>query len=111
MTTPYQILGVSQHATDSEIKLAYLQQVKKNPPDRDRNRFQKIQQAYEAIKAQDNRLSYTLFHVPTVHFGELLDQAFQQDSALSPIPTDGFLKLLNAIPIEKSLLSAFTTKP
>ncbi len=111
MTTPYQILGVSQQTTDSEIKLAYLQQVKENPPDRDRNRFQQIQQAYEAIKDEDSRLRHALFHVPTVEFDELLDQAFRQDSALPPIPADDFLKLLNAVPMEKSLLSAFITKP
>ena len=110
MTTPYQILSVSPQATDSEIKLAYLQKVKENPPDRDRNRFQEIQEAYAAVKDQHSRLSHALFHVPSVEFDELLAQAFRQDSALPAMPADDFLRLLNAVPLEKSLLSAFTTK-
>ena len=111
MTTPYQLLGVTEQSTDTEIKLAYLQQVKENPPDRDQNRFQHIQQAYEAIKDYDSRLRYALFHVPTVNFNELLEHAFQQESALPPLPADDFVKLLNAVPIEKSLLSACASKP
>ena len=110
MTTPYQILGVSESASDTDVKLAYLQQVKDNPPDRDQSRFQQIQQAYETLKDQDSRLRYALFHVPTVEFNELLDQAFRQDATLPPLPADELLKLLHAVPLEKSLLSAFTTK-
>jgi curved DNA-binding protein CbpA len=110
MTTPYQILGVSETSTDAEIKLAYLLQVKANPPDRDQYRFQQIQQAYEAIKDYDSRLRYALFHVPIVIFDELLEHAFQQNSTLAPLSADDFLKLLHAAPVEKSLISAFLAK-
>lgn len=111
MTTPYQLLGIGESTTDTDVKLAYLQQVKDNPPDRDQARFQQIQQAYETIKDEDSRLRYALFHVPTLEFNALLDQAFRQDSALSPLPADDFLKLLQAAPLEKSLVPAFTPKP
>ena len=111
MSTPYQILGVSETATDADVKLAYLQQVKAYPPDRDQNRFLQIQQAYQTIKDQDSRLRYALFNFPSVEFNQILDQAFRQDSALPALSADDLMKLLHAVPMEKSLLPAFTTKP
>ena len=50
MKTPYEILEVAEQASDSEIKQAYLQKVKLNPPDRDHEKFQQIHSAYETIK-------------------------------------------------------------
>jgi len=107
MTSPYQILGVSEQSADAEIKLAYLQKVKDYPPDHDQQRFQQIQQAYEAIKDNDSRLQTALFNLPTVEFNDLFNLAFKQQSRLQPISADNFLKLLKAVPIEKSLLTAF----
>ncbi|MBT4146331.1 MAG: J domain-containing protein, partial [Gammaproteobacteria bacterium] len=50
MQTPYEILGVETDARDDEIKQAYLQQVKNNPPDRNQQQFQIIHGAYSSIK-------------------------------------------------------------
>jgi len=111
MTSPYQILGVAEQASDAEIKLAYLEQIKACPPDRDQNRFQQIQTAYESIRDLDSRLQHALFTLPEANFNALLDRAFKQESAFQAMPADDFLKLLNAVPIEKSLLNAFTRKP
>lgn len=111
MTSPYQILCVSEQSTDAEIKAAYLQQVKNNPPDRDQNRFQQIQQAYETIKNHESRLSYALFHLPTIHFDELLDSGFKQEAAFKPMSADDFIKLLSAVPVEKALLTTTQPKP
>ena len=110
MTSPYQILGVTEQVSDAEIKQAYLQQVKDNPPDRDRKRFQQIQQAFEAIKDGDSRLRYALFELPEVGFNQLLDRAFRQESALPPLSTDDFFKLLRAVPVEKALSTALGAK-
>ena len=103
MKSPYQILGVSEHASDTEIKQAYLQRVKDNPPDRDQQRFQQIQQAYETIKDDDSRQRYALFHFPCIEFDALLDHAFKQEGDTRPMPTDDFLKLLSSVSVEKSL--------
>lgn len=110
MTSPYQLLGVAEQASDAEIKQAYLQKVKDNPPDRDQARFQQIQQAYESIKDSGSRLNYALFHLPEADFDGLLESAFSQDSALPLLDAELFFRLLNAIPADKALLNAFTNK-
>lgn len=110
MTTPYQLLGVSDQATDAEIKLAYLNRIKDNPPDRDQERFQQIQQAYESIKDNDSRLSYELFHLPESDFNELLDHAFRQNSELKAISPEDFFKLLNTASIDNAITNTIKSK-
>lgn len=111
MTSPYQLLGVAEQSTDAEIKQAYLQRIKDNPPDRDQKRFQQIQQAYETIKDGDSRLQFALFHLPEADFDDLLDSAFGQTSDFQPLSADDFCKLLNAVPVEKALANALANKP
>ena len=82
MKTPYEILDVSEQATDSEIKQAYLQKVKLNPPDRDHEKFQQIQRAYETIKNVTSRENFALFNYPEADFDALLEQAFINESLL-----------------------------
>ncbi|MBS3965048.1 MAG: J domain-containing protein [Methylomonas sp.] len=103
MNLPYQILGVTEQATDTDIKNAYLQAVKDHPPDRDSQRFRQIQQAFEAIKDEDSRLRHALFDFPDITFDALLDSAFARDGSLQPMPADDFLKLLNTLSIEQTL--------
>ena len=95
MKTPYEILEVAEQATDNEIKQAYLQQVKLNPPDRDHEKFQQIHCAYETIKNITNREKYALFNLPEADFDALLDQAFNV-APPSLISADRFDKLLRA---------------
>ena len=76
MKTPYELLAVTELATDVEIKQAYLQQVKLNPPERDQAKFQQLHSAYETIKDATGRENYALFHDPEADFNTLLDQAF-----------------------------------
>lgn len=110
MMTPYQILGVSEHANDTEIKQAYLNLVKENPPDRDQERFRQIQQAYQAIKDGDSRIAYELFHLPEIDFNALLDHAFKQDTKVRPMDPDNFYKLLKAVPFDKAIANATKSK-
>jgi len=107
MKTPYELLDVAADAGDAEIKLAYLQKVKDNPPDRDPERFQSIHSAYEAIKDHKSRISHALFNVPAADFDGLLEQALgtTPDGGLGPEQFDKLLcagvddqTFLNAIP-------------
>jgi curved DNA-binding protein CbpA len=76
MKTAYQQLGLSEEITDdSQIKQAYLEQVKKYPPDRDAAQFQKIRAAYDLIKNEKSRLNYALFHTNEADFNLLLEKA------------------------------------
>lgn len=82
MQTPYEILNVANDASDKEIKQAYLQHVKNNPPDRHQEKFQRIHTAYLAIKNHQSRVSYDLFTLPKVQFDDLLDHAFKAQGSL-----------------------------
>jgi DnaJ-class molecular chaperone len=83
MKTPYQILNVTAEASDTEIKQAYLQKVKDNPPDHDKHKFQSIHDAYTAVKDVKSRLSYELFAFPIANFDEVIDQALNIDHCTS----------------------------
>lgn len=62
MNTPYEILEVEDNADDTGIKKAYLHMVRRYPPERFPDDFQRIYRAYELIKTEEDRLSYRLFH-------------------------------------------------
>ena len=47
---PREILGVSPDAGDERIRDAYLQKVKEHPPDREPAEFERIRDAYEALR-------------------------------------------------------------
>jgi len=105
MKTPYELLNVATDAGDAEIKRAYLQQVKDNPPDRYPEQFQAIYNAYEAIKDNKSRLSHALFNAPAADFDALLDQAFDSTQTFKLSP-EQFDKLLLAGVDDQALLKA-----
>lgn len=61
MLTYYLILGLPLDATDRDIRKRYLDMVRKYPPERDPLRFQKITEAYEALKDERKRLESKMF--------------------------------------------------
>ena len=109
MKTPYEILEVAEQASDSEIKQAYLQKVKLNPPDRDQEAFQQIHSAYETIKNVTNREKYALFNFPETDFDTLLDQAFTSEQPVL-MSAEHFEKLLHASIDDKTLLNIHPRK-
>ena len=58
---PYDILGVSPEADDETVRNAYLEAVRRFPPERDSERFSAISEAYQTLKDEDSRLRYALF--------------------------------------------------
>ncbi|EKD37604.1 MAG: heat shock protein DnaJ protein [uncultured bacterium] len=62
MKTPYEILEVAEDVDDAALKKAYLAMVRRYPPERFPDDFQRIYRAYELIKTTEDRLSYRLFH-------------------------------------------------
>ncbi len=105
MKTPYKILDVDCDANDEEIKLAYLKQVKENPPDRDQEHFQQIHGAYLLIKDYNSRTRYALFSTPVADFDELIDQALRTDQDLV-VDSLQFNKLLRASIDETTIQNA-----
>ena len=60
---PTEVLGVSRHATDEEIRAAYLLNVREHPPDRSPERFERIRDAYDILRDPRRRLRHRLFSV------------------------------------------------
>lgn len=47
---PFEILGIAPHADDEEIRAAYLRKVKEFPPEKAPAEFEKIRDAWEALR-------------------------------------------------------------
>ncbi len=108
MKTPYQILNINPGADDTEIKQAYLQQAKQNPPDHDQEQFQVIHNAYTAIKDQKSRLSHELFSFPSANFNQFIDQALKTEHTTS-LTAENFIALLNTTVDDSTILNAIAT--
>lgn len=64
MLNPFTILNIDASADDEAVRSAYLQAIRQSPPDRDPEGFQRIRQAYEAIRDAEKRLALRLFGPP-----------------------------------------------
>ena len=108
MQTPYEILGIAVSASDNEIKQAYLQQVKINPPDRNQQQFQLIHDAFTAIKNHKSRVSYELFTFPVANFNTVIDKALQTEQQLV-MNSESLNKILNSSIDASTLLNAIAS--
>lgn len=55
------ILGLPADADEGTIRRRYLELVRKHPPERDPERFQRITAAYEAVRTRKRRIAEILF--------------------------------------------------
>lgn len=63
MTDPFQVLELSHHADEDEVRRRYLELVRQFPPDRDPERFATIRAAYDQIRDPITRIKTQLFRV------------------------------------------------
>ena len=61
---PFAALGIEETADDEAVRAAYLAAIRRSPPDRDPEGFQRVRDAYEAIRDEDRRLALTLLGPP-----------------------------------------------
>lgn len=61
MKTPFEILDIPEDSEDTAVKKAYLQMVRRYPPEHCPADFQRIRASYELIRTQKDRLRYSLF--------------------------------------------------
>jgi curved DNA-binding protein CbpA len=63
MHDPYDVLGLTMDADESQIRQRYLELVRSNPPDREPERFAAIHAAYESLRDPAERIRNQLFSI------------------------------------------------
>lgn len=81
---PFLILGVPPSAQDAQIRQAYLEGVRRHPPERDPVQFQAISFAYQKLATEQNRLEYQLFDTEAP--ADTPRESLARFCALSPTP-------------------------
>ncbi|HRD92023.1 MAG TPA: DnaJ domain-containing protein [Accumulibacter sp.] len=95
MIDPYRILGVEFAASDETIRSAYLAAIRESPPERDRERFESVRAAYEAISDRRRRLAHQLFDHSPPTLDDLLS-AVSSDFVPRPPSENRLLRVLGA---------------
>lgn len=84
MNDPYLILGVSREADDAAIQRAYLEGIKRAPPEHDPERFEALRGAYEALRTRRDRMAHALFNTSPPTGEDLLERAAPIGAATRP---------------------------
>lgn len=95
MIDPYRVLDVERSASDETIRAAYLAAIRQSPPERDRERFERVRAAYESISDQRRRVAHDLFACSAPSLDDLLS-AVSADFTPAPPNEQQLLRLLGA---------------
>jgi DnaJ-class molecular chaperone len=95
MIDPYRVLGVDRAASDETNRRAYLAAIRESPPERDRERFESVRAAYEALSDHRRRLAHELFDRSPPSVDDLL-QALSSDFAPALPSEQRLLRVLGA---------------
>jgi len=87
MRDPYLILGLGRDADDAAVETAYLEGIKRCPPERDPERFQALRAAYESLRTRRDRLTHDLFDTSPPQIGDILDRAAPVEPSRRPDAT------------------------
>ena len=90
---PWEILGVSRSADESEIRDAYLDLVKQNPPSKNPETAEKLRAAYDALKDPLARAEREVLYAdPSAPLTSLLDGHSGRRAFVGPKPWLNVLK-------------------
>lgn len=95
MKNPYTVLEVQEDADDATIKKAYLGMVRRYPPERFPDDFQRIYRAYEQVKTVEDRLSYRLFHYTLPEPADIATLLLQKNKQQVPASRKEWQSLLS----------------
>jgi len=73
MIDPYRTLGILPSADDEAVRHAYLEAIRRCPPERDPQRFERIRAAFEAVRDTRRRLAHELFHAEPPTAADVLE--------------------------------------
>jgi len=61
--SPYEVLGVTEEASEEQIRKSYLEKVRQSPPERDPDGFKEIRRAYGVLRdgAKRRQLDLSLY--------------------------------------------------
>ncbi len=83
--SPHEILGVRADASEAEVRAAWLEKVKEFPPERDAAEFERIRDAYDALRDPRRIAKAAIFSIafskPTV---SLLDGKSERRNFAGP---------------------------
>lgn len=71
MKYPYGVLGVAEDAPQEEIRQAYLERLRKFPPEQAPERFQEVRDAWRLLENDLDRARLAVFGLPLQNAGEL----------------------------------------
>lgn len=85
--SPFDVLGVAEDADDEAIRAAYLRRVKECPPDRSPEEFERIRDAYDALKDPRRRSEVMLLSAdPEAPLASLVEAQKAQRRFVGPKP-------------------------
>lgn len=88
-----QVLGVSENASDDEIRAAYLEKVKQYPPERAPEEFERVRDAYETLRDPRKRARDMLLTAdPFAPLASLFDTVKSERRFAGPNPWREVLK-------------------
>ena len=82
-----EVLGITENATDEEIRAAYLRNVKEHPPERSPEEFERIRDAYDTLRDPRKRARDMLFSSkPFGSFASLFSDIESEQRFVGPRP-------------------------
>lgn len=85
--SPYDVLGLDTDADADAIRCAYLEAVRRHPPDRAPAAFQRIQAAYDILRDPDRRAELHVFGSPELwSLGDLARALGEERRYVGPDP-------------------------
>jgi len=94
MANPYSVLNVAFDDGDEVIRQRYLEVVRRSPPDRCPEDFQRVRDAYERIKDEKSRLEFLLFDAGQ---GETIDELLMEERCRTSPKRLGLSSLLSML--------------
>jgi curved DNA-binding protein CbpA len=93
----YEVLGVSEDASEAEIEKAFYQKVREHPPEQDEEGHKRIREAYDVLINQDSRDEYDALRRSGGQINQLREEAERLLNQENPDSDAAIKKLKKAV--------------